>query len=45
MEILFSIIVVIAICSLMVWVAYLQTELNIAEDKIEDLEFLNDLRK
>jgi len=33
------------LCFTLVWVAYLQTKLNITQNKLEDLEFLYDLRK
>jgi len=45
MEILLNLLVLTSICGLITLVAYLKTELNIAENRIEDLEFLNDLRK
>jgi hypothetical protein len=45
MEIIFNLFVVTLVVGLTALVAYLKTELNIAQDRINDLEFLYDLRK
>ena len=45
METIFGIVVLSTLCGLLILVAYLKTELNIVENKIDDLEFLYDLRK
>jgi len=45
MELLFNIFITSYLCFTIVWIAYLQTKLNITQNKLEDLEFLYDLRK
>ena len=45
METILNLFVVTLVVGLTALVAYLNTELNIAQNRIEDLEFLYDLRK
>lgn len=45
MRTIIEILATIGICSLLTWIAYLQTKLNIVQSQLEDLEFLYDLRK
>ena len=45
MEFFYNVVMGFWICFLIVWIAYLQTRLNITQGKLEDLEFLYDLRK
>ena len=45
METILNLFVVTLVVGLTALVAYLKTELNIAQNRIEDLEFLYDLRK
>ena len=45
MQLIYNIIATAGVCGLLVQIAYLQTQLNIADSKIADLEFLYDLRK
>jgi len=45
MELFYNIAITSYLCFTIVWIAYLQTKLNITQNKLEDLEFLYDLRK
>jgi hypothetical protein len=45
MDLFYSILITGYLCFSVVWIAYLQTRLNITQSKLEDLEFLYDLRK
>ena len=45
MDLFYSTLITGYLCFSAVWIAYLQTKLNITQSKLEDLEFLYDLRK
>lgn len=45
MDLFYSTLITGYLCFSIVWIAYLQTRLNITQSKLEDLEFLYDLRK